>query len=48
MKQFINVPDELKQLPQWVCRKEKTPFNPVTGAPAKAGQSATWARFEDA
>lgn len=44
----MNIPDELKQLPQWVCRKEKIPFNPVTGVPAKAGQSDTWARFEDA
>ena len=36
------------QLPQWVCRKEKIPLNPVTGEPAKAGQPATWASFEDA
>jgi len=38
MKQFINIPVELKQLPQWVSRKGKIPFNPVTGTPAKAGQ----------
>ena len=48
MNQFLNIPEELKRLPQWVCRKEKIPFNPVTGAPAKAGQPATWASFEDA
>lgn len=47
MKRFKNIPEELKQLPQWVCRKEKIPFNPVTGVPAKAGQPATWANFED-
>lgn len=48
MKQFINIPEELMQLPQWVCRKEKIPFNPGTGEPVKAGQPATWASFEDA
>lgn len=48
MNQYENIPEELKQLPQWVCHRNKIPFNPVTGAPAKAGQLATWARFEDA
>jgi putative DNA primase/helicase len=48
MNQFINIPEELKKLPQWVCRKEKIPFNPVTGAPAKAGMPKTWASFENA
>ena len=47
MNQFMNIPEELKKLPQWVCRKEKIPFNPVTGTPAKAGQPATWASFKD-
>jgi putative DNA primase/helicase len=46
MNQFMNIPDELKQLPQWVCRKEKIHFNPVTGAPAKAGQPKTWSKFK--
>jgi len=48
MNQFENIPEELKQLPQWVCHRNKIPFNPLTGAPAKAGQPDTWARFEDA
>jgi len=48
MNQFENIPMELKQLPQWVCHRNKIPFNPVTGAPAKAGQRGTWVRFEDA
>jgi putative DNA primase/helicase len=48
MNQFMNIPEELKQLPQWVCRKEKIPFNPETGKHAKAGQQATWASFEEA
>ncbi|NLJ95511.1 MAG: DNA primase, partial [Clostridiales bacterium] len=46
MNQFMNIPEELKQLPQWVCRKRKIPFNPVTGAPAKAGQPKTWSKFK--
>ena len=48
MNQYKNIPEELKQLPQWVCHRNKIPFNPLTGAPAKAGQPDTWARFEDA
>ena len=48
MNQFENIPEELKQLQQWVCHKNKVPFNPLTGAPAKAGQPDTWARFKDA
>lgn len=48
MNQYMNIPEELNLLPQWVCRKGKIPFNPVTGVPAKAGQPATWASFENA
>lgn len=48
MNRFENIPEELKDLPQWVCHRNKIPFNPVTGAPAKAGISKTWARFEAA
>lgn len=48
MKRFENIPEELKELSQWVCHRNKMPFNPVTGAPAKAGISKTWARFKDA
>ena len=48
MNQYESIPEELKQLPQWVCHRNKIPFNPLTGAPAKAGQADTWARFEDA
>lgn len=43
----MNTSVELKKLPQWVCHRNKVPFNPVTGAPAKAGQRATWASFKD-
>ncbi len=48
MNQYENIPEELKQLPQWVYHRNKIPFNPVTGKAAKAGQTNTWARFEDA
>ncbi len=48
MNQYEHIPEELKQLPQWVCHRSKVPFNPVTGAPAKAGQPETWSRFEEA
>jgi len=34
MNQYENIPEELKQLPQWVCHRNKIPFNPITGAPA--------------
>lgn len=47
MNQFMNIPEELKQLPQWVCHRNKIPFNPLTGAPTKAGQPDTWASFEN-
>ena len=48
MNQYENIPEELKQLPQWICHRNKVPFNPATGKAAKAGQPDTWARFEDA
>ncbi len=47
MNQYKNIPEELKQLPQWVCHRNKIPFNPVTRVAAKAGQPDTWASFED-
>jgi len=48
MNRYENIPEELKQLPQWVCHRNKIPFNPITGAPAKAGHQDTWASFDDA
>lgn len=42
-----NIPEELKRLPQWVCRNEaKQPINPHTGFPASVNDRATWGRFE--
>ncbi len=31
MKQFENIPEELKLLQQWVCHRDRKPFNPVIG-----------------
>lgn len=35
----------MRCMPNWVCRREKIPFNPRTGYAAKAGQPDTWATF---
>lgn len=47
------IPDELKQLKQWVVwgvspDKPKLPYNPAGMNPAKAGEAKTWADFETA
>ena len=53
-----NIPDELKELSQWVCwrleqhdndaKPRKVPYNPMTGKRAKSSDSATWGNFDDA
>lgn len=48
MQEYTCVPEELKKLPQWVARREKIPYTPHTGTPAKAGVLETWGTFEDA
>lgn len=55
---YERVPQELKELPQWVCwrlvddlgkdRKKKVPVDPHTGGAAKSNDPATWASYEDA
>lgn len=45
---FNSIPTALRDKPNWVCRRGKIPINPRTGQAAKAGQSDTWARFEEA
>lgn len=50
---YDQIPQELKALRQWVCYGApdmplKTPFNPETGKPAKAGDPSTWTIFEAA
>lgn len=50
------IPEELKQLNNWVCwgktgiqdGKKKMPWNPETGTAAKAGVPDTWTSFEKA
>ncbi|MGM9617493.1 phage/plasmid primase, P4 family [Butyricicoccus sp.] len=41
------IPQELKQLPQWVVHRAKRPYNPC-GGDGKAGQPDTWGTFEEA
>src|SRR5262245_52836560 len=50
------LPDELKEVPQWVCwrwerrdgRWTKVPIDPKTGRKAKANAPETWASFDEA
>jgi len=51
-----SIPAELKLVPNWVCYRlerrlfrskvTKVPYNPVTGAPAKANEPSTWTDYE--
>lgn len=45
-----NIPQELKQLRQWVCwaGADKIPRNPHNGKNAKSNDSSTWGSFEEA
>lgn len=45
-----NVPEELKQLPQWVCwvGNDKVPKNPATGKNAMSDNPKTWGTFSQA
>ena len=50
------IPQEMKDLPNWVCwrfetsdgRKTKIPYNPKTGGRAKANDPTTWVTYEEA
>ena len=44
------IPQELKDLPQWVCTKgdSKVPMIPYTSYPASSSNPLTWSLFEDA
>lgn len=49
MVNYDNIPDELKQLKQWVCCDvNKLPKNPITGGNAMANNPSTWGTFEQA
>lgn len=45
-----NIPNELRDLKQWVCWKktDKIPRNPYTGGHAQANNTSTWGTFDDA
>ena len=56
-KRKMNIPEELKELDQWVCWKKslgpdgklkKIPYDPKTGEFAKANIPGTWADYETA
>ena len=49
MLDYNNIPEELKNLKQWVCSDiNKIPRNPRTGTNAMANNPATWGTFEEA
>ena len=53
---FQNIPEELKQLKQWVCwnidiiddKPRKVPYNPNNGKNAQSNNEYTWANFDTA
>lgn len=53
---FENIPEELRQCPQWVVwkleqvggKQTKVPYDPKTGRKASSTDTATWADFETA
>ncbi len=50
MINYDNIPEELRQLKQWVCVSEgsKAPKQALTYSPASSTNPATWSTFEDA
>ena len=50
MINYDNIPEELRQLKQWVCVSEgsKAPRQALTYFPASSTNPATWSTFEDA
>lgn len=50
MKDYDNIPDELKSLNQWVCVSEdsKTPMKSWENEPASSSTPDTWATYEEA
>lgn len=45
---YCNIPADLANLPQWVARKGKMPYNPKNGKEAKAGCPETWGTLAEA
>ena len=56
MKSISKIPEELRQIPQWVVwrlvdrggKKTKLPFDPVSGKPASTTNPHTWRSFDEA
>ena len=56
MKSISKIPEELRQIPQWVVwrlvdrdgKKTKLPFDPVSGKPASTTNPHTWRSFDAA
>ena len=50
MIKYDNIPDELRQLKQWVCvsGNSKAPMQALTYFPASSTNPTTWSTFEDA
>jgi hypothetical protein len=56
LRHIDNVPQSLKDLPQWVAwrnverdgRKTKMPINAIAGSPAKSNDPTTWTDFDSA
>lgn len=46
MKTYNNIPAELRKLNQWVCQKNKVPYNVFTDKFAKSTDPSTWASFD--
>lgn len=42
---FEKVPESLRSIPQWVCHKNKQPYDPRSGTKAKANAPSTWTDF---
>lgn len=43
-----NFPDELKELNQWVCHRDKKPINAKTGKAASVSDKLTWSSYKEA
>ena len=48
MNNFDNIPQEMKELPQWVARVDKFPINPNSLYGAKSTDKTNWGTFEQA
>lgn len=48
VERYRNIPEELKDLPQWVVHRNKFPINPHDGTAASSTDSNTWGTFHEA